>query len=273
MNLSETIIRNQATTGGLDKYMKIGRTHLQVIAFASMFIDHFSAAFLIPAMWESGMAEGLDLIEFIMRGILGRLAFPLFIFMLVEAIYHSRNIPKYLIRILILGIVSFIPHMLCFSGEIWSSKEDINVLFTLFAAGLSLYIIKKETNLAVKILSVVLACGFTYAVASEYAIVGVLMAVIFYQFRYQIKKLLIFGGLSIILGGFLVGFLYFLRHGISFDTTMVIGSWENEMSALLSLGLIYLYDENKNKGLPKAVTYGFYPVHLLLIYLLEIIIL
>lgn len=58
---------------------KINGAQLKYIAFASMFIDHFNKAIITPFLTGSGP---LNLITAIFD-ILGRIAFPIFAFMIV----------------------------------------------------------------------------------------------------------------------------------------------------------------------------------------------
>ena len=65
--------------GKFENLQKINGAQLKYIAFASMFIDHFNKAIITPFLTGSGP---LNLITAIFD-ILGRIAFPIFAFMIV----------------------------------------------------------------------------------------------------------------------------------------------------------------------------------------------
>ena len=66
----------------LERIKKLSNAQLKYIAFISMFIDHFNKSMIYPNL-DSGKLLYLSNIF----GILGRIAFPLFAFMLVEGFY------------------------------------------------------------------------------------------------------------------------------------------------------------------------------------------
>lgn len=259
---------------------RIGRIQLQIIAIVSMFIDHFGAVIVRTLYEKSGDIYEGSWLEFIIRLVLGRLALPLFIFLLVEGIYHSKNILKYLLRILLLGVISTVPHSLYFHGVLWNKNSDLNILFTLFLAGINIYIFVKYKHIVLSIISTICICAISYAIASEYAVSLILIALVFYIFRYNERLFITSSGIALIVGALLVTPLYYLRH-YGFDACinngvltldLFIRGAECEIASLLALIFIYYYDGNKNKGkgLPKTITYSFYPLHLVLLYLISL---
>lgn len=68
---------------------------LKYIAFASMLIDHFNKAIIYPNLDGGTLNRISDLFD-----ILGRIAFPIFIFLLIEGYFHTRNKYKYLAMVL-----------------------------------------------------------------------------------------------------------------------------------------------------------------------------
>lgn len=61
---------------------------------------------------------------------IGRLAFPLFCFLLVESFYFTKNKIKHLIKLILLAIISEIPFDL-FTEKEWFSLTNQNVIITL----------------------------------------------------------------------------------------------------------------------------------------------
>ena len=127
---------------------------LKIIAIITMFIDHVGAALFehyqykvlepygaeyckatitskVPWLWADWMGDPIAVqsIDMLLRAI-GRIAFPIFCFLLVEGFLHTRNVKKYLVRLFIFALISDVPFDLAFFGEIGLDHQ--NVFFTLF---------------------------------------------------------------------------------------------------------------------------------------------
>ena len=88
---------------------------LKIIAIISMTIDHFAASFLYRGiMTLPSVSSNTDLMQvlrklyLVMRDI-GRPAFPIFCFLLVEGFCHTRNPKKYATRLFLFALISEIP--------------------------------------------------------------------------------------------------------------------------------------------------------------------
>lgn len=118
---------------------------LKVIAVISMIIDHIGYAIInrMPGVNDPGAL--ISVIYLIFRTI-GRPAFPLYCFLLVEGVIHTRNIGKYALRLFIFALVSEIPFDLAFYGKpIFNGHQ--NVFFTLCIGVLLLWAFKKISSL------------------------------------------------------------------------------------------------------------------------------
>ncbi len=88
-----------------DKLRKINGNTLKLIACISMLIDHFAAAFIVP-VFNNGFYDGdlsfetINTIYRILRGI-GRTAFPIFCFLLVEGFIHTKDRLRYALSLFI----------------------------------------------------------------------------------------------------------------------------------------------------------------------------
>lgn len=71
---------------------------------------------------------------------IGRVAFPLFVFLMIEAFYYTKSRPKHLLRIGIIALVSEVPFDLLTAGTPINYRYQ-NVCFTLFLGFLMLMII------------------------------------------------------------------------------------------------------------------------------------
>lgn len=110
----------------------ISGSTLKIIAIVTMTIDHIAAVLLEPMLIAvSGeWRETLILLYQVLRGI-GRLAFPIFCFLLVEGFLHTSNSRRYLLRLGIFAAVSEVPFDLAFHQK-WYDSQYQNVFFTLF---------------------------------------------------------------------------------------------------------------------------------------------
>ena len=111
---------------------------IKVAAIITMFIDHTAAVFLERQMMNPNKAfvsgpeyyYTIGNIDNIMRGI-GRIAFPLFIFLLVQGFMHTRNKYKYALRLGLFALISEIPFDMAFKNSTFDFTYQ-NVFFTLF---------------------------------------------------------------------------------------------------------------------------------------------
>ena len=105
---------------------------LKSIACISMLIDHFGIVFM-----ENNR---------LMRA-MGRLAFPIFAFLIVQGLFHTSDIRKYIVRLGLFAVVSEIPFDLAMHDTLWYPGAQ-NIFFTLTAGlfALSLIHISEPTR-------------------------------------------------------------------------------------------------------------------------------
>ena len=114
-----------------NKKFGISGSTLKLIAIVSMLIDH-TAATVIRALLISASPDwqpGLRTLYSVSRDI-GRLAFPIFCFLLVEGFLHTRNPKKYAGRLFLFALISEIPFDLALQSG-WFDPGKQNVYFTL----------------------------------------------------------------------------------------------------------------------------------------------
>lgn len=219
---------------------------LKLIAIITMLIDHIAASGLVPTD---------SFINFIMRCI-GRISFPIFIFLMVEGFHHTRDVKKYMIRLGAFALLSEIPFDLAFYGKVLDGSHQ-NIFFTLFL-GLSLITLmsmvekkfKKRiiiSNLLDGLLTIVF-CVIAAVLRTDYGYGGILLIVAFYLFRGS--KLMLF--LSVLI--------------ISYTVFGYINVLE-----VLAIIPIAFYNGQKGKNI-KYLFYIFYPAHLLILYLINLLI-
>lgn len=225
---------------------------LKLIACGAMLLSHLAQSGLI---YQMGYIKTADLFMLI-----GRISMPLFCFILVQGIILSKNRKKYLNRILIFALISEIPFDLVFSDSIFNIYSQ-NVFFSLFFGGLMIYfweLVKvSQLNKYIKV-------GFTIIIFAA----SIFWAE-FFMADYDTNAIIA------------IGLIYFAKDNriltilaiiIGFLFEASVGGEELIIPCMvyLSIPCILLYN-GKRGTYNKWYFYGFYPIHLLVIYLLKII--
>ena len=160
---------------------------LKIIAIVTMLIDHIAATVIIRILKFGGYNDGLYQLYRVMRNI-GRIAFPIFCFLLVEGFMHTRDREKYALRLGCFAAVSEIPFDLAFNGKVLEVGYQ-NVFFTLLLGLLTMmaydavmnqsrWSVWKRTALStIAILAGMFAAEF---LSTDYGALGVLCIMVFY---------------------------------------------------------------------------------------------
>ncbi len=224
---------------------------LKLIAIITMFIDHIGAAILEHStIYNYSIQHGersyiiLSTVDLILR-LIGRIAFPIFCFLLVEGFVHTRDVKKYALRLGIFCFLSEIPFDLAFFRQPFFFGHQ-NVFFTLFIGLLVLIGLKKFEGAGAKngigrVLCLVVGAGLARFLRTDYDAFGVCVIVFFYLFRNRPR----------------------LRD-ITTMLTLVL-STPLEITGILALLPIHLYNGQRGRQ-AKYLFYLFYPVHLFLLY-------
>ncbi|MCD7835883.1 MAG: conjugal transfer protein TraX [Lachnospiraceae bacterium] len=247
----------------------ISGSSLKIIAVISMFIDHAGAAFLgrmlvgfgsLPYILDNSIIlkvmpwvldwEKLVKAYYITRYI-GRIAFPIYCFLLVEGFKHTHDVKKYVLRLGGFALISEIPFDLCFNACVIEFTYQ-NVFFTLFIGLITMlaadWSVKRRWasasaadwmfRCAAVSASVVLGTVAAELMSTDYGGTGVLCIMVLYFFRNRRVAQALAGA--------------------------AVFSWE--ITAPLAFLPVLAY--NGRRGLKlKYFFYMFYPAHLLLIYL------
>ncbi len=221
--------------------------HLKLIAICTMLIDHMGYTLFPGVMW--------------LRCV-GRVAFPIFCFLIAEGCVYTHDRKKYALRLLVFALLSEIPYNLMNSGMIWD-PYDQNVLWTLLTGALVCWLIdwalKKCTPLSFVLTGAAMVAAYWLleAFRTDYGGWGMLLVAAFY-------------GVHRAPSGAVVKMIA-QAFGLAFFSLGVMGGYLSiELWSLVSLAPIWLY--NGQRGFShKAVQYGFYafyPVHILILSLI-----
>ena len=219
---------------------------LKLVAILSMVVDHAGAVFFpqYPVFrW------------------IGRMAFPIFAYCLTVGMLYTHDIKKYLGRLGVFALVSQPFWILAFnSDDIWGNLFNLNIFFTLLVSLWTVWGFSQK-----KWWIFVAGLVITAAVNLDYSYTGIILMLIFYLCRqrpvlgaalYTASYLpALWGGyledpLALVVGGHPIGF---------------------EIFALLSLPLIFLRTHTGVK-INKWFFYWFYPAHLLVLFLLQLVV-
>ena len=112
--------------------------------------------------------------------------------------------------------------------------------------------------------AVMLCCGAAWLLRSDYQFMGVLLILTLYLTRHrEITARVLAAGCVLLLGTWGVNCL---NYGGSYTAAFLLQFSTGELYGLFAFLPIALYDGSKGRQLPRAVCYGFYPVHLLVLY-------
>ena len=245
---------------------------LKNIAYVSMFIDHFFAIIFLNYMSIHTVNGAWDpkLVPVYRAGrAVGRIAFILFAFLIVEGFLCTRSKIRFLLRLFLFALLSEIPFDLAFSGELidW---EGQNIYWTLLIGVLVLTIWEylsycgRVLSVVGRFLTVAAACAAAFYGATDYRFMGVLLILTFYLTRGRDEGVRFMAvGLVMLFGTWSSNII---RYAGSYTADKLFWSSLREMYGLFAFLLIGVYSGERGKQLPKVFYYGFYPVHLLFLY-------
>ncbi|NLL01082.1 MAG: hypothetical protein GX271_10535 [Clostridiales bacterium] len=242
---------------------------LKIVAIIAMLIDHLTVVINPANDWV-----------FIAGRLIGRIAFPIFIFLIVEGFYNTSNVKNYLRRLGIFALISELPFDLAFYNSFYAKeggniKIDLsnmfsdgqvfdtvikrfmghqNVFFTLFLGLLTIWLMSmiekkySKNMLYVNILNAVVTLAVSIAAAflrTDYNYRGILLIVAFYLFRGSNLLLLI--------------------------SMLILSSDIVTAFAALAVIPIAFYNGKKGKDI-KYFFYIFYPAHIFILFILQLFI-
>lgn len=245
-------------------------TQLKIFAITAMLIDHIGAIPLLPSFFAAANEQrwGYVLFNLVLRAI-GRVAFPLFCFLLAEGFVYTRSRAKYALRLAAFALISEIPFDLGINNATLEYSYQ-NVFFTLLLGFLAMWAIDALRGRLWLQIPAALACmAAAELLHTDYASMGVGTVILFYVLRGRKKILYPAVGVWMCVGLALSGLVQRLFMGwhIGWDivpTLVVVGLME--VPASLVFLLLSRYHGERGKALPKYLFYAFYPAHLLVLY-------
>lgn len=257
---------------------------MQILAYISMFIDHIC--------------------KFALKGqviypLLGRLAMPIFAYLIAVGMKRTRSKEKYILRMLIFAILSQIPFILMIYGPFNRMKmpyikeaeytlmyinhytQYLNIGFTFLISLLTIYFIdKNKTNIINKFIILVLSLFLITELNTDYGVYGLITVFIFYYLKSKAFIVLSYIAIttySVFKGSFTENFnlndYFYIKLRSYFS--------------VLSLPIIFYFNKIEKKfrflngknredrtgikqNILRLMKYSIYPIHMLLIYLYRI---
>lgn len=214
---------------------------LKIIAIITMTIDHLGYTIF----------GGFSFFNYI-----GRLSFPIFAFQISEGYLHTKSKKNYLYRLTFLAIVSQIPFSLFCST--FTTGFILNIFFTLLIGLIAIIGYEQTTNKSIGLLLVVCLASTANFIHTDYGAFGVLAIFLFHIF----KNNKLYMNLSYIILCILKYLPNLLQYGFAFQYVLLI--------ICTALPLIFINLYNGKKGIStKYILYGYYPIHLMILYVIK----
>ena len=239
----------------------LNSNNLKCIAIICMIIDHIGFFFV----------DNVDYNTYFLCRSIGRIAMPLFIFLLVEGFFYTKNLKKYIFRIfsiasltqIIINLFNYID--IKFFYDKVSNLTSLNILFSFTLILIILRCI--DTNILknlkldyiIRTLIILSCIGIYYIIKIDYGIYGVLIAITFYVLKKYSDKI-----------------EKFVKYLI--QTTIVvifsILSINNIIGifVIISNVLILLYNHNKGKNnkYVSLLFYSIFPLQYMILYIIKL---
>ncbi len=273
---------------------------LKVLAIVTMTLDHIGFMMISYGIGSYDAAYFLRII--------GRIAMPLYAFMAVEGALHSKNIGKYILRLGIIGSAVFLYQLVTeiltlnhISGftRIWQG----NIFIDLILIVLMIYLFNQK-KIWMKLLGLIpivigvvslflysyelsnnLVYFFPYFLRPQYDLMAILLALLFYLVRKLLNAIYTTAGLNPeyhqettsyhiylnLLFALAVGIVGFYQFSLQFVFPKLV-YWDTTLQMYMMFAALPLLFYNGRRGYDskwfRIVSYLYYPVHLILIYLI-----
>ena len=229
----------------------MNRSLLKWIALIAMTLDHIAFFLLEP-----------NTFYYLGLRIIGRLAFPIFAFMIAEGFRHTKSVFKYAKRLIILGIIfelmilliyQFYNYNLSIVPFLPNNLIRMNIMFSLALGLIGLYVVTHEQR---KLRYLIIPLGLL-SILLPYGYYGFGIIMIFGLVKDNQVKMSMFVTLSLV---------YTSLPQIFKDVPLIGGSvWQ--ALAVISLPLIFMYNGKKGWDL-KWLFYVYYPLHVLVLFMI-----
>lgn len=229
-----------------EKQAVLSGSLLKLIAVATMLIDHTAAALLSENPVFLFQIAGRPITLYLIMRLIGRIAFPVYAFLLTEGFVHTRNRKRYGMELFVFALLSELPWNLLHANALLYPGQ--NVMFTLFFGYLGLCVCEKYKKDGAKAFLLLVCLVFVSAFARcDYGAKGFVLILILYLLREQ-KPLRTVCGVGILASGI------------------------NTLGVAVGFAIPLFYNGKRgfiNSKVLKYCFYAIYPVHLLLLWVIK----
>lgn len=212
---------------------------LKIIAALTMFTDHVGHVLFPGHIWFR---------------IIGRIAFPIYCFLIVEGFLHTRDLRRYMFRLLIFGLISEVPFDYAFYGVVFNMEHQ-NVFWTLLFGLMAVSVMSmiRNDNIYMQyFLQTLVAVPF-----------GAVAQLLHTDYRWP--------GVALIAGMYMFHDFEYIKVASGAFFMLPFFTNEIELAGLAAFIPIHFYNgksgmKGGNTGkILRLVWYAFYPLHLLLL--------
>lgn len=224
---------------------------LKIIALASMVIDH--AGIIMPEFF--GLSPGINIFR-----VIGRLAFPIFVYLIAEGFRHTKSPEKFLLRLGAFALISEIPFDIAFEPQI-NFLAGTNIFYTLFLGGVAIYAHQKlheEKPAYLPACAAVLAAEFLTADYGAYGVAFIFLMYLIKPVKWRLAAmaaLCLYQHESTIRG---------VLRGDCVPAVVLLMI----PATLVPVALVAFYNGERGPGL-KWLFYAAYPAHILILLIIE----
>jgi len=210
---------------------------MQMLAMITMLIDHIGIV-LFPE--EPGWRY------------IGRIAMPLYAYALVIGYRMTRSVPKYMLRLAAIAVLSQLPYQWALIGP--DERPDINVVGSLLVCLCVLWLIDRLKHPVLGVIAVIAGCVLLELLRFNYGAYILLLVLIYRYTRNHIAVLLHF----------------------VLNLAFIYVGWFSQMFSIFATMILfyapYLLKAIDRIPVPRIVWRSFYPAHLALLTIVRLLI-
>jgi len=227
----------------METKLKLDAFMLKVIAIIAMTCNHIAHGFM----------DYLPIHLLAPLYVVGGLTFPIMAFLLVEGYHKTRNVKRYMLRLLVFGLIALVPYAYVLS------VINLNIMFTLLLGLICLYL---NDNLKNRVLFWFCLIGIVaLTIVCDWSIIGVLMIFMYDKINNPKRKITL-AILVIVLVSALI--LILLSDGWDTQLNLDLGF---AVAILCAIPLLIAYNGERGYSPPalRYMFYIYYPAHLIVI--------
>lgn len=227
---------HSARTMELQGYGGVDGFTLKIIAITAMTIDHVGAVLYPEALWLR---------------LIGRLAMPIFAFLLVEGYHHTASLPRYLLRLFIFALISQPIYRLAF-------PQGLNIFFDL-TAGLGVLWAVDRLRPWLQAVLLLAVCTLAIVLRFDWWHLCILTIFIYHRTRGNFPRTAIAISALFVTNAIVFAVIGPLLENSWYMTINII-----HLGCILVLPLLWLYNGRRGTDI-RYFFYAWYPAHFLVL--------